>query len=267
MFKLSAVVTPTKLDNIFEEFKRGLKLCATLKLNGIELSIPNPWRINGKSLKNLIKSYELEISAISTGLGNVWYGWSLSSKDVRLREKAISAIKKHIEEATHLNAPLIIGLIRGVGEEPLSNALKMFEESLVKCVEYAEDHGITLLLEPINRYETRLINTVREAKEIIERVSSKNLKLMVDTYHMNIEESNMGASVINVKDLLAYIHVADSNRLAPGRGHINFKDFLALLNALDYSNYLSLEIIPLPSFEEAVKTGVTYLRTIIELLE
>jgi len=108
---------------------------------------------------------------------------------------------------------------------------------------------------------------VKEAKWIIKRVNSKRLKLMVDTYHMNIEESSIGASIIDVKDLLAYVHVADSNRLAPGRGHIDFKDFLALLNILNYNNYLSLEITPLPSFEEAVKTGVVYLRTIIMLLE
>jgi len=267
MFRLSTVVAPTSLDELVKEFERAFKFCTSLELDGVELSIPNPWKVNGKILKKIVDSYGLKVSAISTGLGNVWYGWSLSSKNVELRKNAINAIKKHIDEAVHLEAPVIIGLIRGLGESPLNNSLSRFKESLIECVKHAELHDVTLLLEPINRYETKLINKIKEAKRVIKEINSKNLKLMVDTYHMNVEESSIGASLIEGKDLLAYVHIADSNRLAPGYGHIDFKDFLTLLKSIGYDGYLSLEILSIPNFEKAVKTGVDYLRMIMRFLE
>ncbi|RLF24336.1 MAG: sugar phosphate isomerase/epimerase [Thermoprotei archaeon] len=266
MFKLSAVLAPQRPEESLLALKDKIAYFKDVGLEGIEPSIPDPWRIDIKALRDMVDEYGLKVSAISTGLGYVWHGWSLSSGSEEVRKKAIEAIKKHIENAQELGAPVIIGLIRGYGEEPLEACMSRFKESLRECIAHAEDHGITLLIEPINRYETRLLNKVDDVIKLIKEMGSDKLRLMVDTYHMNIEERNIGVALMRSRKYLAYVHVADNNRLAPGYGHVDFKSIMGILKEMGYDSFLSLEILPFPDFRRAIRDGAIYLRMLMKLL-
>jgi sugar phosphate isomerase/epimerase len=115
-----------------------------------------------------------------------------------------------------------------------------------------------LVLEVINRYELTYLNTAKDALELIKAVDSPNLKLHLDTFHMNIEEPNMIESILKAKDYIAHVHFADSNRWAPGCGHINFPEIIKTLQQINYGGAISAEILPEPSPEESVRLTIEY---------
>ena len=95
--------------------------------------------------------------------------------------------------------------------------------------------------------ETDLIVTVSEGLELIEKVGADNFGLLLDTFHMNIEEPSIEQSIRRAGDSIFHFHVADSNRWYPGAGHLDFKLIVDVLNEIDYTGYLSAEILPLPN--------------------
>jgi sugar phosphate isomerase/epimerase len=109
---------------------------------------------------------------------------------------------------------------------------------------YAEKKGIRLTLEAWNRYETYLINRLDQALAMVKDINLPNVGVMGDTYHMNIEETNLGNALRNVGDKLYYLHIADSNRAAPGRGHIDFDEIAKALRDINYNGWVSMELLP-----------------------
>jgi sugar phosphate isomerase/epimerase len=155
-------------------------------------------------------------------------------------------------------AQVIIGLIRGTIKPGMDQeqAGKCFIQCILECLDYKPE--VTLTLEPLNRYETNLYNDTRSAKEIIDKIGRSNLKMLVDTFHMNIEEPDIVESIINVKDYISHVHFADSNRWAPGCGHINFKEILNALKKIGFQGAISAEILPKPTPEECLKLTIEY---------
>ena len=267
MFKLSTVIVPERGKDVTEQIIKGVDFCSSLNLEGIEPSIPDPFKVDVVKIAKHIKNVGLEASAISTGLGYAWYGWNLTSFNPDIRRKAIEAVKKHVENAYKLESSVIIGLLRGKGGVNLEEELKLLKQALIECGKYAENYSVNLLFEPLNRYETRLINRVDEAVKLLDEINVGSVKLLIDSFHMNIEEACIEESILKAGKYLAYVHVADSNRLAPGKGHIDFKKFLKMLKIVGYRGYLSLEMfLPKKIFEKEVEYGVKYLRTIMEVI-
>ena len=110
-----------------------------------------------------------------------------------------------------------------------------------------------MLIEPINRYETNFINNAQQALELIDEINRPAVKLLVDTFHMNIEEVDLCETITKMNGALGYVHFADNNRLAPGKGHIDFPAiFKALINS-NYHGFISAEILPMPDDLSAIK--------------
>jgi len=124
---------------------------------------------------------------------------------------------------------------------------------LRKCTEFAKKYNIGLTLEPVNRYESNFINTLNEGIEFIKRADASNLGLLADTFHMNIEEVSIYDSIIQAKDYLTHVHFADSNRWAPGCGHLDFTKIVHTLKKIGYQGYVSAEILPLPDPDTAAR--------------
>ncbi len=117
-------------------------------------------------------------------------------------------------------------------------------DSVSKLAAYAAERDVTLGLEPINRYETFMITNVDQALQFITEVGSENLKLHLDTFHMNIEEPNLADAIHRANELLVNMHVSDSNREATGRGHIDFASLMDALYDINYTGVLTLEPVP-----------------------
>ncbi|OGF59127.1 MAG: hypothetical protein A2Y62_05910 [Candidatus Fischerbacteria bacterium RBG_13_37_8] len=259
IFKKSISVSPIKtgFDPVLfaGKLEDGIPIIADLGFDAIELSIKDP---NEKIIKDTIKTasnYGLAISTIATGQSYYNDHISLSDLNEGRRKSCISRMAANIDLASSLKAVIIIGGIRGAGydsqKSDLPRFMENFKKSLNEIIPYAEKKNVVLLLEPINRYETMLINDVTQALNLIDEIKSENLKILLDTYHMNIEERSIEESFRKAKGCIKYIHLADSNRLAPGWGHINFKSIVSTLNEIGYEGFIGFEILPKPSDHEA----------------
>jgi 5-keto-L-gluconate epimerase len=117
-------------------------------------------------------------------------------------------------------------------------------------------------LEPINRYETTLINSVGQGLELVEAVGAANMGLLADTFHMNIEEPSIEGSIRQAGDRIFHFHVADSNRWHPGAGHLDFASILDTLYATGYAGFVCGEFLPIPDAETAARRGIAHLKSL-----
>jgi sugar phosphate isomerase/epimerase len=231
-----------------------------LGYDGVELAVRNPDQLDLDMLTSLLERHKIAVPAIATGQVYIEEGLSFVDPDPDIRRKAIDRIKSHVRLAKILDAMVIIGLIRGKKrrgtgdrevEEWLCGALR-------ECAK--EDSAVRLVVEPINRYETDIINTVASGLELMEKVNMKNVGLLLDTFHMNIEEPSMTRSIMEAGMHLFHFHVADSNRWYPGAGHIDFAALLDTLREVDYQGFVSAEMMPFPDPDTAAIKTIEYMR-------
>ena len=238
-----------------EDLEKSVKKVADLGFEGAELAVRNPKDLKVEDVIKIIRKNNLEVPAIGTGQAYGEEGLSFSDPNETIRKMAVERINDQIIFASHFKAQVIIGLIRGRIEEDVNRAEAegWTIGCLRECIEFAKEYNIRLTLEPVNRYESNFINTISEGIEFIKRVGASNLGLLADTFHMNIEEVSVYNSIIQAKDYITHVHFADSNRWAPGCGHIDFKKVIETLKKIDYQGYISAEILPLPDPDTAAR--------------
>ena len=121
---------------------------------------------------------------------------------------------------------------------------------------------MTILLEPINRYETNIFNTLAQGMNVVRELGCSNLRLLADTFHMNLEEASYRQALTETGSFLGYVHFADSNRLAPGWGHTDFRGIFQILREIGFDGPLGIEVLPKPSDNEAAEQGVKFLNSL-----
>jgi sugar phosphate isomerase/epimerase len=155
---------------------------------------------------------------------------------------------------------LIRGLVKpGVERQ---QAMNWLIEALQECSQSARAFDLRLALEPINRYETTLINNCSDGLKLIEDVEADNFGLLLDTFHMNIEEPRIEDSIRLCGDNVFHFHAADSNRWYPGAGHLNFNSILEALLSTGYSGWISGEFLPEPDAQTAARESIAFLKKI-----
>lgn len=237
-----------------------------LGFDGIELAIRDPQLVNQSEIKSLLIELDLTVPAIGTGQAFGEERLSFVNPDENIRRKAIERIKAQMQLAEFLGAMVIIGLIRGFRDKGVSahHTENWLVEALRECAQHNE--RVKLIIEPINRYECDLVCTVQEGMELMERVKYSNVGLLLDTFHMNIEEPSIYNSIRLAKDRLYHFHIADSNRWYPGAGHLDFPQIIDTLNQIDYQGFISAEILPQPDPDVAAKRTVEYMRNLIPVV-
>lgn len=268
--KIGIAVAPREaLPSAFVVFRDSLevsiKKAHALGYDGVELALLHPGQINADRIERLLEEFGLEIPMISSGQVFAEGGLCFTSPDPEVRDTAITRIKSLVDQAARFRSMVNIGRVRGPLTEgvPRKESEKRFLDALEEVARYAEPQGVTIALEPVNRYEINFVNRVDEAVELIHRISAPNVKVMPDLFHMNIEDASIEGSLAAYIDDIAYIHFADSNRHAPGSGHLNFPNIVMLLRSLGYSGYVTAEILPVPNPDEAAARAAAYLRALI----
>lgn len=246
------------------DLETNLAQIAALGYDGVELAIRDPKLMDLELLDGLVRKHGLSVPAIGTGQAWGEEGLSFTDPDPGVRAAAIERIKSHLPVASHFGAVIIVGLVRGIVKPGVDHAQAMdwLVEALRECSAAARPHGVRLALEPINRYETTLINSASAGMDLIERVGAHNFGLLLDTFHMNIEEVSIEASIRACGERIFHFHVADSNRWYPGAGHLNFSSILEALSAADYRDWVSGEFLPFPDAATSAKESITHLRMV-----
>jgi sugar phosphate isomerase/epimerase len=248
------------------DLETNLKLIADLGYDGVELAIRDPQLVDLNQLEKTVAKYGLAVPAIGTGQAWGEEGLSFTDPDEKIRRQAIERILSHLPLAARFKAVVIIGLIRGVVKPGVSpdQAMDWLVEALAEICAAAGTMGVKLALEPINRYETSLINNVADGMSLIQRVNSDTFGLLLDTFHMNIEEADMLESIRTCGERIFHFHVADSNRMHPGGGHLDFKAILSTLQDTGYQGYISGEFLPKPDAEMAARQGIINLNKFLD---
>jgi len=242
---------------------------AAMGYDGVELAIRDPMLVDLDALEALTRDHGLRVPAIGTGQAWGEEKLSFTDPDLSVRRAAVERIKSHIPLAARFNAVIIIGLVRGIIKPGITHEQGMAWvcEALQECSTAAKPFGVRLALEPINRYETTLVNSVAQGMALIDRVGADNFGLLLDTFHMNIEEPDILQSISTCGDRIFHFHVADSNRWYPGAGHLDFSGILSRLQSTGYDGFVSGEFMPLPDPLTAARENFARLRAILSSRE
>lgn len=246
----------------WNNLEEGMQKAAKLGFDAVELFTASGKHFDAVYVNELASKYKLHIAAVGTGAGKVVQGLTLTDEDPSVRLKAIAFIQEMITFGAALSAPAIIGSMQGnVQPAGRDQSLQWLAEGLNVLGKSAEQLGVPLIYEPLNRYETTLFNQVGEAAAFLELLNCKNIKLLADLFHMNIEEVNIASRIERYAPLIGHVHFADSNRQAIGFGHTDMKEVAAALKNINYKGYLSAEIFPLPDSDAAAAQTIQAYRT------
>ncbi len=238
------------------DLEKAFSVAKELKFDGIEISVANPEEISISKLKDLINKYRIKVSAIATGGAAFRDGLIFSSPEKFIRKATIQRIKNHVDFASHFGAVVILGLIKGWVDGDYYQSEDYVTECLKECNEYAGEKGVDIALEPINRFQEDFFNSILDCKKYLDRVRFSNVKMIIDTFHMNIEDANMWENMRQAKEYIVHVHYSDNNRLAPGMGHFDFVKMTEVLQEINYSRYISAEILPIPDSYTAAKQTI-----------
>ena len=267
--RLSSCISwdPTLFDAVplRDDFVAGCRKSAAIGFDAVELAIRDPAQADTKLILQTLAEYNLSLSAIGTGGAWVEDGLSFTDEDSQARAAAIRRVISHFPLAQKTGAAVIIGLVRGVrppeySEVTTEQASAWMYEAFAQCCEQAAERKVKIAVEPINRYETGFINTVQDGLDLIQKIGADDtLGLLIDTFHMNIEEPIIADSIKMAGSHVFHVHYADSNRLHPGRGHIDFQSVIDSLKSIGYDGYLSGEHAPDPDPETAISRAHAYM--------
>ena len=231
-----------------------------LGYDGVELAIRDPGLLDRGRVLSALEAAGLPVPAIGTGQAFGEEGLSFTDPDRNVRARAVARMHAHVPLAEKLGALLIVGLIRGksAGAQDKSRTEELILEAMR---DIASGHPAQkFAVEPINRYETEFINTVDAGLRFLDRLKLDNVGLLLDTFHMNIEEPSLTRSIAMAGERIFHFHIADSNRWHPDAGHIDFGAVIEALDRAGYRGWLSAEILPLPDADSAARNTIVHMR-------
>lgn len=228
---------------------------AELGFDAVEVFPPGPDAVEPAELRRLLGDNGLSLAAVGTGAGWLRHRLTLTHADAAARAKARDYVRSIIDFAGPFGAPAIIGSMQGRWGDGVAKdaALGGLGEALAELGEHARQYGTALLYEPLNRYETNLVNTVEDGVRLLGTLATRNVKLLADLFHMNIEEADLAAALRNGAGHIGHVHFVDSNRRPAGCGHTDFTAITAALRDIGYSGYVSAEALPYPDSVEAAQ--------------
>jgi sugar phosphate isomerase/epimerase len=246
---------------VWRGFEDSIRKAAEYGYHGVELALKTAEEVDRSQLSRWLAAKNLEVSCISTGQVFAALGLYFTHPDPAAREKAVGVFAGLIDLATDFSHMINVGRTRGfIGEgETRSAAENRFLETAGRICEMAARKDVTIIIEPVNRYEINFINSVDEGAAVLQKMPQANIGLMPDVFHMNIEDDHIGDTLARHGSLIKYIHFADSNRHAPGWGHLDFDDVFSGLRRAGFDGWASIEILPVPDPDSAARQAAQYI--------
>lgn len=241
---LSVFRAPPSMPALFSGgTERNVARIQELGYDGVDLFVRDPSGEDTRKTLGLLRRYGLGIGAIMPA-ALASEGLFLGAQDKEIRQEAVHRISDIVRMAGENGAMVSIGLVRGSRRpgETIEDFEARFMESCRQVLRVSEPAGVSLLIEPINRYEINTINSVQEGLDFICR-SGLPLYLMNDLFHMNIEDTDIERMLLKSLPWTRHIHFLDSNRLPPPMGHLDMERYYRVLEQAGYMGYLCLEAL------------------------
>jgi len=196
----------------------------------------------------------------------------LSHPDADVRDRGLTYVRDCIDLAAAVGSPHVAGpMYAPTGqtrllEKPEREAqLNRAADILARAAEYGAARGVALAIEPLNRFETDLVNTVEQALDLCDRIGDPSAGLLIDTFHMNIEEKRLGDAVRLAGDRVRHVQVSENDRGTPGSGHVPWDEFFDALDDIDYRGQIVVESF-LPTVREIAR-AVSLWRPVAESMD
>jgi sugar phosphate isomerase/epimerase len=249
----------------WDDLSASCAKAASLGFDAIEIFAPSADAVDNATLTQLLADHDLKLAAVGTGAGWVKHRLQLAAVDATDRLKAVDFIKTIIDWGGPFGASAIIGSMQGSSNAEVDRptARGYLAEALETLGEYSQQYNVPLIYEPLNRYETNQVNTVAQGVELMESLSTDNVKLLCDLFHMNIEEQDVAAALRAGGDHVGHVHFVDSNRRPVGAGHMDMAPIVAALKDINYQGYLSAEALPYPNPNAAAEQTMQAFRAAV----
>lgn len=227
--------------------ERAVRKTAEAGFDLIEFPLMDPFAFDVGAARRALDEHGLAVSA-SLGLSDAT---DVTSDDPAVVAAGEALLMRAVDVLADLGGTHFCGVIYSAMKKymlPVSEAgVARSQRSIARVVDHAASRGVQVSLEVVNRYETNVLNTARQAVEYVGQVGRPGLGIHLDTYHMNIEESDMTAPVLDAAELLRYVHIGESHRGYLGTGTVDFDAFFKALGRIGYDGPIVFE-----SFSSAV---------------
>lgn len=218
--------------------EKAAAAAAHYKMDFIEIALLNAPAVDAPHTRALLKKHNLR-GVCSLGLPEK--AWASRNPDAAIAHLKIALDKTAEMECEALSGVTYGGIGERTGVPPTEAEYDNVARTLEAAAKHAKSLGLLLGIEPVNRYETHLINTGWQALAMIERVGAENMFIHLDTYHMNIEEKGAANGILDAREHIRYIHLSESDRGTPGAGTCDWDEIFATLAAIGFKGGLAME--------------------------
>jgi sugar phosphate isomerase/epimerase len=226
------------------EFEGDLACARQAGYEAVELQIADPAAFDEPRVRKTLQAAGLPMCAFQTGTTYATRGNCLCTVDEAVRGRTVKLLMSFVDLAARWNAVIVLGSLQGrFKDEPDRSAGEArIRDALRRVGEYALQRKAILAFEPVNHGEISFHNTIEAATAMVRGINLPSVRLMVDTFHMNIEEKDMLAPLPGIKDILTHVHLSETNRDVLGDGHWDTKGFLAELRRIGYRGFCSIGV-------------------------
>ena len=237
---------------------RTLELFDRVKSIGfdiLEICVEDPATIDAPAIRDRASRTGVSV----TVCGAFGPDRDLSSEDAAVRRAGLSYLERCIDLASELKSPFVsgpmyaaVGVTRLIDERSRGEQWQRAVASLKRAAEHAGGRGVKLAIEPLNRFETDLVNTVDQGLRLIDDVEADNVGLLLDTFHMNIEEKNIPAAIRRAAGRIVEFHASSNDRGTPGDDHLPWRDIATALGDVGFEGPVVIEAFT-PEIKEIAK--------------
>ncbi len=241
--KLSYVLPDPASYRDWSEFDGDLACMKKAGYDAAELQIADPAEFDEDRVRRSLQAVGYAMCAFQTGSTYYSRGNCLCTADEKVRRRTIELLKSFVDLAARWNAVIVFGSLQGrLRDEPNRQTGEgRIREAVREVGEYAVGRA-TIAFEPVNHGEVGFHNTIAEAAALVRSLNLPSLRLMIDTFHMNIEERDVLAPLDGIRDILAHVHLSETNRDVLGTGHWPTAGFLDRLAEIGFAGYCSIGV-------------------------
>ena len=259
-----------------EKISDSIKRVAECGYDAIEL-YGEPDALDAKEVRSLCERHNIGVSSICSIYTNER---DFASPDPSIRKNTVTYVKRVADLAAGVGCPIMIiaptACMKLKGWKDPDEERKWSVEGMQAGGEYANSVGVGITIEAWNRYETYFLNRLDQCLDFMRELDLENVGVMGDTFHMNIDEASIADAYRLAGKHLTHVHLADSNRAAPGKGHLDFLPILQALKDINYQRHLTFELLPASAdpfgtlakgggrefFDEYTKLAIEYIKSI-----
>lgn len=234
---------------------------AALGYDGVEFMTRDPDKLDWDEVKEGAKENGLSVALVCTGEIFGQLKLSYTDPDPAIRREAVERSKRIIDFASYLDANINIGRVRGQycaalsKEETEALAVEAFRE----LAEYAAPKNVKIALETVTIMQTNFINTLAEGLDMVKRVDRDNFRLMMDVFHLNLEEKDLFEAIRTYSPWNIHVHLADNNRRYPGHCGLDFEKIIRTFRECGYDGTYTTEIYQIPDMQGAAEGAAAHL--------